>query len=182
MLINLLDNNISYIIIECNQFYLDKISSVLYSKDYTIMNITSYDNNQYKKNILAITSDDNNTIRKDSIFLIEQFDLNGTYVKYNDEKVITYIDKLGKEYINDIKFYDNDINKKQYLFEGISFTINKLNRYYFPKSKGDLKNGLVVEIYNNNNWIERDIHNIDIEYDRMYKLLMKYEKVRIKIN
>ena len=41
---------------------------------------------------------------------------------------------------------------------------------------------LVVEIYNNNNWIERDIHNIDIEYDRMYKLLMKYEKVRIKIN
>ena len=113
MLINLLDNNISYIIIECNQFYLDKISSVLYSKDYTIMNITSYDNNQYKKNILAITSDDNNTIRKDSIFLIEQFDLNGTYVKYNDEKVKIlsgYYNRQSTFYIININFDIADIN------------------------------------------------------------------------
>ncbi len=182
MLIDLLENNISYILIECNQLYLDKLSNVLYSNDYTLLNLTSYSNNQYRKNILAITSDDNNTIRKNTINIIQEFNLEGIYVKYNDQKVLTFIDTLGKEYINDIKFYDNDINKKQYIFEGVSFTINKIDRYYFPKTKNDLKNGLVVEIYNNNNWIERDIYNIDIEYDRMYKLLMKYEKVRIKIN
>lgn len=182
MLINLLDSKISYIIVESNTFNFEKLNSILYSKDFTLFNISKFSNGKYIKSLLALSNYDNNDLRKESIFILEEFNMNSIYVKYKNETYISTIDKLGREHINDLKYYDNDLTKDQFIFEGISFTINKKDRYYFPKQKSDLKNDLIVEIYNNNNWIEKQIFNIDIEYDRMYKLLIKYEKIRIKIN
>jgi hypothetical protein len=38
---------------------------------------------------------------------------------------------------------------------------------------------MIVEFYNNDQWIEKVVENIDVEYERLYKLLIKYNKLRV---
>ena len=81
-MLNLLDKNVSYIIISPysnyltnyeNKILLERICSVLYPKNYTIFPIYSFFNGIKESSILAICSEDNNTLRKDSIFFIDKF-------------------------------------------------------------------------------------------------------------
>jgi hypothetical protein len=78
--------------------------------------------------------------------------------------------------------YDSNINNKTYIYNGLSFTFNDKKRYHFLNYKDELKNGMIVEFFNNDKWIERKIVNIDIEYEKMYKLLIKYNKLRVCTN
>ena len=40
---------------------------------------------------------------------------------------------------------------------------------------------MIVECLSNDNWIKKSINNVSLEYDKIYKLLIKYNKVRIPI-
>jgi len=187
-MINLNDINISYMMcspehsalsqmdnnVRCNKFM-----NMLYSMNYSVLPVYSYEKGVYEKNYLAICSEDNDVLRSESIYMMNEFNKDEIIVKYRGDVMLSKIIFDGNEVPVEVNYYDNNESKKTYIHEGISFTLNEKKRYFFPKKKSDLKSGMMVEYFNNNKWSPKMVNNIDIEYDRMYSLLMKYEKVRI---
>lgn len=156
--------------------------NLLYSLDYTLIPINSSYSNTVNRYYIGLTNVDNDKLREEAIFIMEQFYMNEIYIKYKNSDNITKINKNGEEFMNIINYYDNDYSKKIFMYEGISFTLNEQKRFAIPRSKSDLKNGMIVEYLNNDNiWKERIINDINSEYDRTYRLMMKYEKIRIPI-
>ena len=184
---NLNDKNLSYIIISPekksnisigNRFLCDKLSNILYSKDYTLFPITAHHSGLFERSFLAISSDNNNTLRKDAIFLIDEFEQDSIIIKYKNENMTKSILKDGSERVMKISYYDSDFNNKSYIYNGISFSFTEEKQYHFLTDKKQLKSGMIVEFYNDDRWVERKIQNPDIEYEKMYKLLIKYNKLR----
>lgn len=188
-MLNLTDPNISYLIISPesnklsqldNHITCERVCSILYSKDYTIIPINSYKNGLSDRSFIAISPNSNDDIRFDSIYLMDKFDCNSTIVKYRGEYDAVLIEKSGAERLLGLNIYDSNIEKKAYILEGVSFTFDIKKRYFFPKEKSELKNGMILEYFNNNKWTQKTVSNIDTEYDKLYKLLMKYQKIRIE--
>jgi len=73
-------------------------------------------------------------------------------------------------------------NRTSYLYEGLSFSFKEKIRYSKPKSKDDLKIGMIVEYQNKGKWVGYEIKNPQEDYDKLFKLLIKYDKVRINEN
>jgi hypothetical protein len=162
-----------------NKFSCDKLLNILYAKDYTILQINSYHKNLYENSFIAISPDDNsNVLREDSLYIMNEFDLDSVYVKYRNESVVNVLND-GSEIPMSVTIYDNDTNIKTYLYNGMSFSLKEEKRYFFPNRKEDLKNGMIVEYFNSSKWIEKKINNVDVEYENMFKLLIKYKKLRI---
>lgn len=187
---NLLDKNVSYIIVSPekysntslqNNVNCEKLCSILYSKDYTIFPITGFYEGKYEKSFLAISSSNNNDeLRFDAIYVMDQFEQDSVIVKYKFDESVSKILNDGSEKTLSLLIYDSNLQNKSYLYNGISFSFVENKRYYFPKKKEDLKNGMLVEYFNNNKWHQREVSNIDVEYEKMYKLLIKYEKIRVE--
>ena len=188
---NLTDKKISYVIITPsnesnsidNNFICNKVCNILYSKDYTVLPITEYQNGVYNKSFIGISNDNNDRLRKDSIYLIDEFGRDSVIIKYKDEDVIKKLLNNGSEKLLSITPYDGDVNSKVYLYNGLSFSFTEQKRYRMLTSKNQLRIGMVVEFINNDDkWIERKVNNVDIEYERLYKLLIKYQKLRVCID
>jgi hypothetical protein len=186
---NLQDPNISYLIITPEKDYnhptdnhhiCERVCSILYSKDYTLIPMQSFMEGKYSKSFFAVSSSDNDTLRMDSIFLMDQFEQKSVVVKYRHETDPTKISFDGSERTMSLLVYESESRDRIYLHNGISFCFHEQKRYFFPKKKEELKNGMVVEYFNNNRWCSKKVGNIDTEYEKMYKLLMKYEKLRIE--
>ena len=103
-------------------------------------------------------------------------------IKYKNEKNATKVFRDGSEKPMSLIIYNSDLNNKTYLYNGISFSFLEEKRYYFPKERKELKNGMSLEYFNNNKWVQKEVIDINKEYDNLYKLLMKYEKVRIQVD
>ena len=179
---NLSDKNISYLIFpsDLSTIEYERSCNILYSKDYSIIPISTYEG-KYERSYIAISSTDNDNLRFDAIFLTEQFNKSSVIIKYLGESNPTKILNDGSEIPMDVILYNEDINSKVYLYNGVSFSFLEKKIYFFPKKKDDFKNGMVIEYFNNNKWNTKSIHNIEQEFDKMYKLLIKYEKVRVEI-
>ena len=182
------NNNISYLLfspensklsITENNTIRSKFVNLLYTMNYTIISLDTFHNGIYEKCFLCICSEDNETLKNESIFIMNQFNKNDIILKYKNEQLLSKIIFNGNEAYMNINYYDSDITKKVYIHEGISFTLNEQKRYFFPKKKEDLKPGMVIEYFNNNKWCSKKVINVNTEYDKMYKLLMKYEKIRL---
>lgn len=190
-MINLLDKFLAYMLVSPeregntileNNVNCDRVSSVLYSKDYTIIPITGFFNNKYDKSFISITEGTNDDLRTDSIYLINNFVPEPIIVKYRNDDFITKIYTDGSEIPMNIKLYESESNEnKIYIYNGVSFTLSDKKRYFFPKRKEDLKSGMIVEYFNNNKWIQKQISaDVENDYQKMFKLLIKYEKVRVE--
>jgi len=188
---NLTDPNIAYLLItpqkpqnrpEENMVNCNKLNNILWAKDWTIIPMMSYQGGLYEKSFMCITPYDNDNLRTESIFLMDEFVIESAIIKYSGETNPTRILNNGGEVPLSVSVYDNNNETKKYIYNGISFSFNELKRYVFPKKKEDIKNGMIVEYFNNNKWISRQVSNIDTEWDKMYKLLTKYEKLRIESN
>jgi len=189
---NLTDPNISYILLSPenkyssqldNKLNCEKACSILYSKDYTVLSVTGFYEGQYEKSFLSIPPElDNDNLRKDIIYLLEFFDQECGIIKYKDDKNATKIFRNGSEKPMSLVVYNSDLNNKTYLYNGVSFSFVEEKRYYFPKNREELKNGMVLEYFNNINWVEKEITDLNKEYENLYKLLMKYKKVRIQVD
>lgn len=186
---NLQDPNISYLIISPEKDYnhpvenhhiCERLCSVLYSKDYTLIPLQSYFEGSYDKSFIAISPSDNDSLRMDSLFLIDMFEQKSVVVKYRHDTEPTKINSDGSERPMSVLIYESNTLDKIYLYNGWSFCFHEKKRYQFPKKKEELKNGMMIEYFNNNKWSSKRISNIDSEYEKMYKLLMKYEKLRIE--
>ena len=188
---NLTDPNISYILISPENKYASQLDnklsceracSILYSKDYTVLSVTGHYEGQYEKSFLSIPSEESNDdLRKDLIYLLEYFNQECGIVKYKNDKNATKVFRDGSEKPMSLVIYNSDLNNKTYLYNGISFSFLEEKRYYFPKKREELKNGMLLEYFNNNKLVQKEVIDISKEYDNLFKLLMKYEKVRIQM-
>lgn len=188
-MINLLDKNVSYLLISPEKHYnlplengvnCERICSILYSKGYTILPVQGYYQNKYEKSFLAFTDDSNDDLRFDSIYLMDMFEQDSAIVKYRGDDFASKILQDGSEKTLSLLVYDSEGKDKSYLYNGVSFTFAENKKYFFPKKKEELKLGMIVEYFNNNKWTSKQIANLDIEFEKMYKLLMKYEKLRVE--
>jgi hypothetical protein len=188
---NLLEKNISYILIspekssntvEENIVNCERACSILYSKDYTILPVTGFWEGKYEKAFIAVSACENDDLRSDALHLMDWFDQDVVIVKYKGIEEATRIDSDGSEKPLKFLVYEGESKNKTYLMNGLSFSFVESKRYYFPKDKSDLKSGMMVEYFNNEKWNKRMVRDVDQEFDKMYKLLIKYGKLRTEYN
>lgn len=169
--------NASYMLISSEN--IDQITSVLYAKNYQILPIKGYFEGKFEDSIMAFRRADNDDLRNDVIFLLEQFKEKSAIVKYLGESEAKKVFFNGSEEPMEIVMFNTNESNKSYIHSGISFSFVEKTRYWHPKSQEDLKIGMVVEYQNNNKWYERIVRNPQEEWEKLYKLLTKYDKVRI---
>ena len=178
-MLNLKDPNVSYLLISSEN--AQTLNSYLYSRDYYLLDIKGYYQGIFENSILAFTNLSNDELRRDAIHLMIHFDQSNMIVKYKDETVAKKIYEDGSEQPLGIVLYNTDAENKSYIYEGLSFSFVQQQLYYFPKKKEDFKSGMIVECFSNNKWIEKKVINPESEFDKMYGLLMKYNKIRIPV-
>lgn len=165
----------SYMIISAD----DSIESTLYGRDYSIIPIKEFFQGTYGDSLISYGRVDNDNLRQDTLFLLNRFNKESAIIKYLGESVIRKIFKDGSEVQVDLTMYSTDFDKISYLYNGYSFSFTEKKRYFFPTKKEEIKIGMIVEFFNNNKWVEKKVSNPELEYDKLYKLLMKYNKLRI---
>jgi hypothetical protein len=172
-------SNTSYAILSSNR--LDAIISVLYSKEYHVFPLKTYYKGIFEDSILVYGTKNNDLLREDTLHILNEFHQNSAIIKYIGETETKKIFKNGSENPMSIIMYNTDSENKSYLHNGVSFAFTEKTRYWKPSKKEDFKSGMVIEYLNNKNkWCERLVDNPNEEWEKLYKLLIKYDKVRIK--
>ena len=177
-MIDLTNPKISFIFLSSDK--LDDMVSILYAKEYKIIPIKGYYKGQYEESVIAYNDDnDNDELRKDLIFLLNHFHQECGIIKYLGETNVrkTFVD--GSEKPMGVVIYNTDADNISYLYNGVSFSFVEQVRYWKPTKKEDFRVGMLVEYLNNNKWCERLVENPSDEYEKLYKLLIKYDKVRV---
>ena len=174
---NLENTEISYLLISSDK--LDDIISVLYSRDYQMLEMKKYTDGVYNDSILAYGIIDNDTLRKDIILILDKFDVQSVIIKYKGDKKPRRLMNNGFEKPLSVTKYNEDCNSS-YIYKGMSFSFFEEKRYWIPKKKDDFRVGMIVEYFSNNTWNEKLVENPNDEWDRMYKLMLKYDKIRIQ--
>jgi hypothetical protein len=160
----------------------ERLNSILYSKDYRIDSLTYIRDGSMEKCLIGYPPTDltDENIRKDTLHFLNLLDIVDAIVKYRDQRDPVRINKSGQFSLLDFCLY-NDISdsKDYYVDNGRLFYIKNKKRYFYLDKKEQLKKDMVVEYYNQSDWIERKVgDNINEEYDRLYRLLMKHGKLR----
>lgn len=151
--------------------------SYMYSKDYTISDLRTHQNGMFENCYIAFCGDQNSDILKDSIHLYENFNNKNIIYKFRKEvKILSNSGELGL----DIVFNDGNLDECVYLMNGGFFTFKERKQYKFPKGIEDFKVGMVVEYFNNNEWKQKKVLNVESEYKNMYELLIRFNKLRIE--
>lgn len=176
-MIDLSNPQLSFILLSSEK--LDDMMSILWAKNYHIIPIQGYYQGQYENSALAFLDIDNNELRKDLIFLLNHLKQNCGIIKYKGETGAKKIFADGSEKPLGIVLYNTDADNISYLFNGMSFSFVEQTRYWIPKKKEDFKVGMIVEYYNNKNWIQKEVKNPEDEWKDLYQLLIKYDKIRV---
>lgn len=169
--------NTSYIILSSDK--LEDMVSILYAKEYQVIPMKGYYQGQYEDSVMAFGRVDNDELRKDVLFLLNHFNQDCAIVKYMDETNVKKVFRDGSEKPLGLVMYNTDSDNRSYLYNGFSFSFVEKVRYWKPTKKEDFKVGMLVEYMNNNKWYEKKVENPSEEYERLYKLLIKYDKVRV---
>lgn len=168
--------DMSYIIASSDN--INQLVSYLYAKDYTIVEISGYYNDKFENSIIC-WGQSNEDIIRDSRMIINEFNQESVIFKLSGD---TNAKKMSNDKTKDlgVVMYNTDSKNRSYIHNGISFSFVEKMDYKFPKTKSDLKNGMVVECYSNSgDWIKRTIRDLDSEYPKVYDTLSKYNRVRI---
>lgn len=176
-MIDLGNKNISYVVLSSDD-KLNDVVSILYAKNYQVIPIQSYFQGRHKECIIAYGVD-NDELRNDMIFILNHFHEDYAIIKYIDEDIAKKIFRDGSEKPMSISLYNTDDDKISYLYNGMSFSFIEEKRYWKPSKKEDFKTGMLVEYFNKNKWHEKEVINPILEYDNFFKLLIKYDKVRV---
>ena len=170
------NTNSSYLIISADR--INEIISVLYSKEYQIIPIQGYYKGHFEESVIAY-GPSNDDLRRDAIFLLDHFHQECAIIKYHGDSNAKRIYFNGSELPLGVLMFNTDDENKSYLHNGVSFSFVEAKRYWTPKSVEDLKIGMIIEYMSNNKWYEKKIQNPKDEWDKMYKLLLKYDKLRV---
>jgi hypothetical protein len=166
---------------EENKVNCERACSILYSKDYTLLSVLGLFEGDREQSYLCYPNQiDNDKLREDALYLMKFFDQKNIIIKYSGESKVNKITNSGEELPMKLSIYEDDPKNKTYLFDGVSFSFIEEKRYHFPKSKKELKKGMKIEYFDNNDWTIKIIENLHKENEELYELLMKYQKVRIE--
>jgi hypothetical protein len=176
--LDLQNSKLSFILVSSN--VIDDMTSILYAKNYQILPIQGYYNEQYDNCALAFSNIDNDELRKDMIFLLNHLKQESGIIKYIGESVAKKIYFDGSERPMSISLYNTDNNNVSYLHNGLSFSFVDEVRYWKPTKREDFKIDMIVEYLNNNKWTQRKVKNPSEEWVSLWGLLVKYDKVRVK--
>lgn len=179
-MIDLTNPKLSFILLSSDK--LDDMMSILWAKNYHIIPIQGYYQGNYENSALAFINSDNDDLRKDLIFLLNHFHQDCGIIKYLGETIAKKVFKDGSEKPMGIVLYNTDSDNISYLYNGLSFSFVEQTRYWKPKSVEDFKIGMIVEYFNNKNWIKKEVQNPTDEYNNLYRLLIKYDKIRVASN
>ncbi len=147
--------------------------SYLYSREYQLKDIKKNSNGVLNNSIIAFTNLSDDELRKDALHIMEFFNIDHIIIKYDNEIKNVYRD--GKELSLDIT---RDINETSYICDYDIFSFIPKKQYIYPKIKSQLSNNMIVEMLLNNKWVNHKIENLDIEYENIFNLMIKYEKLR----
>lgn len=176
-MIDLSNSKLSFILLSSNK--IDDMVSILYAKDYQIIPLKGYYQGQYEDSALALSDIDNDELRKDLIFLLNQFHQDCGIIKYVGETNAKKVFRDGSEKPLGITLYNTDSDNISYLYNGLSFSFVEQIRYWKPTKIEDFRVGMIVEYLNNNKWYQKKVENPKQEWNDMYKLLSKYDKLRV---
>ena len=177
-MIDLTNPKISFILLSSDK--LDDMVSILYAKEYKIIPIKGYYKGQYEESVIAYNDDnDNDELRKDLIFLLNHFHQECGIIKYLGETNVKKTFNDGSEKPMGVVIYNTDVDNISYLYDGVSFSFVEQVRYWKPTKKEDFRVGMLVEYFNNNKWCEKKVEDPTNEYERLYKLFIKYDKIRV---
>lgn len=179
-MIELSHKNSIFILLSSNK--IEDMISILYAKEYSVIPIKGYYRGQYEDSVMAYANVNNDSLRKDTLFLLNHFHEDCAIIKYHGESNAKKIFRDGSEKPLGIIMYNTDADNISYLYDGTSFSFVETKKYWKPSKKEDFKIGMLVEYFNNNKWYERRVENPNEEYERLYKLLIKYDKVRVASN
>lgn len=174
---DLTNQNISYMIISSER--IDDLMSVLYAKSYQILPLQGFYRGNYENSVFAYSNSDNDDLRKDVIFLLNQFHQESAIIKYMGETSVKKIFKDGQEKPLGITLYNTDSENMSYLLNGVSFSFVEQKRYWKPQKQEDFKVGMIVEYFNKDKWFQKKIEDPNSEWEKFFKLLVKYDKVRV---
>lgn len=174
---DLTNQNISYMIISSER--IDDLMSVLYAKNYQLLPLEGYFRGNYEKSVFVWSNIDNDELRKDAIFLLNHFHQESAIIKYTGETSAKKIFRDGSEKPLGILLYNTDSENISYLLNGVSFSFVEQKRYWKPSKKEDFKVGMIVEYFNKDKWFQKKVEDPLNEWDKFFKLLVKYDKVRV---
>lgn len=178
---DLTNKKISYLVLSSEK--LDDVMSFLWAKDFKIIQMKSYYKGDYEDSIIAFQEGiENDDLRRETLFILNHFNKENAIIKYLDESNANNLFYDGSEKPLSVSLYNTNPENRSFLHNGISFSFNEENRYWQPKCESDLKVGMVVEYLNKNRWNEYTIQNPSTDYNKMFKLLIKYDKVRVVSN
>ena len=160
---------------------MDALTSILWSKEYQILPMQGYYEGEFEDSVMAYKQVENDELRRDALLRLDQHRQESAIVKYLGETEPKKIYFDGEERPLGVVMFNTDSKNKSYLHNGVSFSFVEKARYATPRSKEDLKVGMVVEYMSNNKWYQKKISDLDQEWDKMYKLLAKYEKLRVEM-
>jgi hypothetical protein len=146
-----------------------------------LLDIKGYYQGKFENSVIAFANSSNDELRKDALHILKHFEQDCLIVKYRDEQGAKKIFEDGQEKPLGILLYNTDSENKSYIYDGLSFSFVEQQLYYFPKKKDDFKSGMIVEYFSNNKWIEKKVIDPDSEFEKLYNLLMKYDKIRIPV-
>lgn len=175
-MLNFENNNASFLI--CPNF-TDDVLSFLYSKSYSIFPIQKIENKNIFENYICINLSDNTSLLSDVSTLVNKLNINSVIVKYFEDNNIYEIFN-DHQRIVEVKYYSDESDIK-YIHENYVFSFLNKKIYNFPTAISDFKEGMIVECLSNDNWIKRRVNNVSTEFDKIYKLLIKYNKIRIPV-
>lgn len=179
-MINLTEPKLCFLIASAND--IKGLISYCYAKDYYILELKGYYKGNFEDSIIAFANEsiDNDEFRKDVTRILEHFNQDCLIIKYKGETVAKKIFSDYSERPLGIVMYNTDSENVSYLYNGISFSFVEQKKTYFPKEKSEIRPGMILEYFNNKSWIEKKVgQNVEDEYEKFWKLLIKYNKVRI---
>jgi len=178
-MLDLKNPNISYILVSSGD--IRTLTSYLYSREYYLLDIKGYYEGKFEDSLLAFTEMPSYELKRDCLHIMEYFNQDCVIIKYKDDNSAKKLFRDGQEKPLGILLYNTDSNNKSYIHDGLSFSFVEQQLYYFPTKKEDFKSGMVVECFSNNKWVEKKVQNPDIEFDKIYGLMIKYNKIRIAV-
>ncbi len=176
---DLTNQNLSFILLSSDK--IDDMISILYAKEYSVLPIQGFYRGQYENSAMAFNDCDNDELRKELIFLLNHFGQECGIIKYKGEANAKKVFSDGSEKPMGIVLYNTDSDNISYLHNGISFSFVEQVRYWKPTKLEDFRVGMIVEYLNNNKWFEKKVENPEDEWNRMFKLLSKYDKLRVAL-
>jgi hypothetical protein len=175
--LDLENSNSSFILISSDN--LEDVMSILWAKEYKVIKLKSYYKENYGDCIFAYSQIDNDQLRIDLIFLLNHLHINSAIIKYRGENKFKMVYSDGQEKPISISYYNTDDDKESFIYNGVSFSFIEEKMYWRPNKKEDFKIGMIVEYLNNNKWYQQTVKEPEIEFENLYKLLIKYDKIRV---